>query len=216
MPMRRASPSKRAEPAASAASSSRVQRSPMMSRTGMTRLARMWRAASAARSASAASLSCFRRAIRVSRSCLGQFAKVSHQKPPDNGNKRRRQGSARIAELLQQLVNGLAVGAIYGLTALGFVLIYKATEIVNFAQGDLLMLGAFIAWTLIVPLGLPYVLAFALTVVAMAAVGAGLDRFVMRSIIGQPHFASIMLTIGLAFSIRGMTSLVWGPEERGL
>ena len=113
-------------------------------------------------------------------------------------------------------MNGLAVGAIYGLTALGFVLIYKATEVVNFAQGDLLMLGAFIAWTLIVPLGLPYALAFVLTLVAMAAIGAGLDRFVMRPIIGQPHFAGIMLTIGLAFSIRGIASLVWGPEERGL
>ena len=113
-------------------------------------------------------------------------------------------------------MNGLAVGAIYGLTALGFVLIYKATEVVNFAQGDLLMLGAFIAWTLIVPLGLPYVLAFVLTVAAMAIIGAGLDRFVMRQIIGQPHFAGIMLTIGLAFSIRGIASLIWGPQERGL
>jgi branched-chain amino acid transport system permease protein len=113
-------------------------------------------------------------------------------------------------------VNGLAVGAIYGLTALGFVLIYKATEVVNFAQGDLLMLGAFIAWTLIVPFGLPYVVAFVLTIAAMAAIGAGLDRFVMRPIIGQPHFAGIMLTIGLAFSIRGIASLVWGPQERGL
>ena len=113
-------------------------------------------------------------------------------------------------------MNGLAVGAIYGLTALGFVLIYKATEVVNFAQGDLLMLGAFIAWTLIVPLGLPYIVAFILTIVIMAVVGAGLDRFVMRPIIGQPHFAGIMLTIGLAFSIRGIASLIWGPQERGL
>lgn len=96
------------------------------------------------------------------------------------------------------------------------MLIYKATEVVNFAQGDLLMLGAFIGWTLVVPLGLPYAIAFVLTIVAMAAVGAGLDRFVMRQIIGQPHFAGIMLTIGLAFSIRGIASLVWGPQERGL
>jgi branched-chain amino acid transport system permease protein len=55
-----------------------------------------------------------------------------------------------------------------------------------------------------------------LTIVAMAAIGAGLDRVVMRPIIGQPHFAGIMLTIGLAFSIRGIASLVWGPQERGL
>jgi branched-chain amino acid transport system permease protein len=113
-------------------------------------------------------------------------------------------------------VNGLAVGAIYGLTALGFVLIYKATEVVNFAQGDLLMLGAFVGWTFAVPVGLPYAAAFVLTVAAMAAIGAGLDRFVMRPILGQPHFAGIMLTIGLAFAIRGIASLVWGPEERGL
>jgi branched-chain amino acid transport system permease protein len=113
-------------------------------------------------------------------------------------------------------VYGLAVGAIYGLTALGFVLIYKATEVVNFAQGDLLMLGAFIGWTFIVPLDVPYALAIVLTVAAMAAIGAGLDRFAMRPIIGQPHFAGIMLTIGLAFAIRGCASLVWGPQERGL
>ncbi len=113
-------------------------------------------------------------------------------------------------------MNGTAVGAIYGLTALGFVLIYKATEVVTFAQGDLLMLGAFLGWTFIVPLGLPYPVAVICTLAAMAIIGAGLDRFVMRPIIGQPHFAGIMLTIGLAFALRGLASLIWGTDDRGL
>ena len=108
-----------------------------------------------------------------------------HRPTTANAKRRRTREDFAIGDLLQQLVNGLAVGAIYGLTALGFVLIYKATEVVNFAQGDLLMLGAFIAWTLVVPLGLPYVLAFVLTIAAMAAIGAGLDRFVrVVSLIG--------------------------------
>jgi branched-chain amino acid transport system permease protein len=94
------------------------------------------------------------------------------------------------------------------------VLTYKATEIVNFAQGDLLMLSAFLAWGFIVGLGWPYWLAFAAAVVLTGIVGAGLDRFAMRRIIGQPQFAGVMLTIGLAFVIRGAVSLGFGPESR--
>ncbi|MGE0737092.1 MAG: branched-chain amino acid ABC transporter permease [Alphaproteobacteria bacterium] len=116
--------------------------------------------------------------------------------------------------LLQQAVNGLAVGCIYGLVALGFVLIYKATEVVNFAQGDILMFGAFAAWTVIATLDLPYWLAFPLIVLLTALLGAGLDMLVMRPIVGQPQFAGIMLTIGLAFTIRGLVTLFWGPENR--
>ena len=119
-----------------------------------------------------------------------------------------------MLDLLQQAVNGLAVGCIYGLVALGFVLIYKASETVNFAQGDLLMLGAFIGWTFIAAAGLDYWLGFALTVLATGAIGFLLDRQIMRPIIGQPQFAGIMLTIGLAFTIRGLVIMIWGPEER--
>ena len=70
-------------------------------------------------------------------------------------------------DYIQHILSGVAAGCIYGLVALGFVLIYKATETLNFAQGELLMLGAFIGYTFIELLGMPYLLGFVLTVVAM-------------------------------------------------
>ncbi len=119
-----------------------------------------------------------------------------------------------MLDVVQQAVNGLAVGCIYGLVALGFVLIYKASEVVNFAQGDLLMVGAFLAWTFIAVAGLDYWLGGLLAIVATGAIGFLLDRHIMRPIIGQPQFAGIMLSIGLAFTLRGVASMVWGAEER--
>ncbi len=119
-----------------------------------------------------------------------------------------------MLDLLQQSLNGFATGCIYGLVALGFVLIYKASEIVNFAQGDMLMLGAFVGWTAIDVWGFGYWPGLLLTILACAAIGFLLDRQVMRPIIGQPQFAGIMLTIGLAFTIRGGVIMIWGPEER--
>ncbi|WP_420408088.1 branched-chain amino acid ABC transporter permease [Hoeflea sp.] len=117
---------------------------------------------------------------------------------------------------LQLLLNGLAVGCIYGLVALGFVLIYKAGEVVNFAQGELMMVGAFVAFTLIVDFGLSYWLGLALAVVVMAVFGWLLDSLVVRRIIGQPQFSTVMLTIGLGVIMRSGVSMVWGPETRSL
>jgi branched-chain amino acid transport system permease protein len=119
-------------------------------------------------------------------------------------------------ELLQLLVNGLAAGCIYGLVALGFVLIYKATEMVNFAQGDLLMLGAFAAFTFIGIFGLPYWLGLILAVLCMALFGFILDVVVLRRVIGQPQFAIVILTIGLGFIFRSIAVMVWGPDIRSL
>jgi branched-chain amino acid transport system permease protein len=119
-----------------------------------------------------------------------------------------------LLDLLQQSVNGFATGCIYGLVALGFVLIYKASEIVNFAQGDILMLGAFIGWTAVDVWGIGYWPGLLVAILATAAIGFFIDRQIMRPIIGQPQFAGIMLTIGLAFTIRGGAIMIWGPEER--
>lgn len=116
--------------------------------------------------------------------------------------------------MVQLLLNGLAAGCIYGLIALGFVLIYKATEMVNFAQGDLLMLGAFMAFTFIEILGLNYWFAFLGAVLFMAVFGYLLDTFVLRQVIGQPQFAVVMLTIGLGFIFRAAASMIWGTETR--
>ena len=114
----------------------------------------------------------------------------------------------------QLVFNGIAVGCIYGLVALGFVLIYKATEVVNFAQGELLMLGAFFAYTYIGILGMPYWLGSLLAVASMAVLGGLLDSVVMRPVVGQPTFAYVMLTIGLGIIIRAVVTMIpgWGVE----
>ena len=104
------------------------------------------------------------------------------------------------------------MGCIYGLVALGFVLIYKATELVNFAQGDLLMLGAFVCYMFVVWYRVGYWTAFALAVVIVGLFGAVLDATVLRRVIGQPQFAVVMLTIGLGAMFRSFASLTWGSE----
>ena len=118
----------------------------------------------------------------------------------------------KLNVFLQLTLNGLAVGCIYGLVALGFVLIYKATELVNFAQGDLLMLGAFVCYMAVVWWGLDYWLAFLIAVLTIAVFGALLDAVLLRRVIGQPQFAVVMLTIGLGAVFRTFASVTWGSE----
>ncbi len=123
-----------------------------------------------------------------------------------------RVGRATLEIILQLVLNGLAVGCIYGLVALGFVLIYKTTELVNFAQGDFMMLGAFTCYMFVVWYGVGYWPAFALAIGAVALFGAVLDATVLRRVIGQPQFAVVMLTIGLAATFRSFASITWGTE----
>lgn len=117
-----------------------------------------------------------------------------------------------MSTFAQLLLNGAATGCIYGLIALGFVLIYKATEMLNFAQGDLLMLGAFVAFTCIGILGMPYWAGLAITVVALGAFGYLLDFAIVRRVIGQPQFTVVMLTIGLGYVLRSGVAMVWGSD----
>jgi branched-chain amino acid transport system permease protein len=111
-------------------------------------------------------------------------------------------------QLLQILISGVAQGCIYGLIALGFVLIYKATETVNFAQGELMMLGAFAGLGLMTLLGFPFWLAVASAIVAMALMGVLIERAVIRPILGQPAFSIIMLTIGVGYVARGLITMI--------
>jgi branched-chain amino acid transport system permease protein len=117
-----------------------------------------------------------------------------------------------MVELLQLLVGGIAQGCIYGLIALGFVLIYKATEMVNFAQGDLMMLGTFVALTCIGTLGMSYWVGLVAAALAMAVFGYILDATVLRRIIGQPQFAVVILTISLGFIMRSAAGFIWGND----
>ena len=115
--------------------------------------------------------------------------------------------------IVSSLISGLGLGAMYGLIALGFVLIYKATEVVNFAQGEIMMLGAFLSFTFITTLGLNYWVAFLLCLVAMAILGAIMERLVIRPILGYPQFSIVMATIGLGLVIRSLAGIIWGTDD---
>ena len=109
---------------------------------------------------------------------------------------------------LQVIFSGVAQGCIYGLIALGFVLIYKATETVSFAQGELMMLGAFCGLGCVSGLGLPYGLAIPAAMLAMAALGWLTERVVIRPVLGQPAFSIVMLTIGIGYVARGLITMI--------
>ena len=113
-------------------------------------------------------------------------------------------------QVLQLLISGIAQGCIYGLIALGFVLIYKATETVSFAQGELMMLGAFGGLAGMTMLGFPFWLAVLSSIIAMAVFGVLLERLVIRPILGQPAFSIVMLTIGIGYVARGLITMIPG------
>ena len=121
-------------------------------------------------------------------------------------------------QALQVIVSGISQGCIYGLIALGFVLVYKATETINFAQGELMMLGAFLGLTATSVLGLPYWAAVPAALLAMAAFGYVLERAVINPILGQPAFAIVMVTIGVGFVARGLVTMIpgWGTDTHTL
>jgi len=120
-----------------------------------------------------------------------------------------------IAQLIQLIVSGLALGAIYALIALGFVVIYRASEVFNFAQGELLSTGAFLMVALC-GAGVPWALSLLLAMALTGALAAGIERAVMRPLIGRPIFVSAILTIFVGFFLRAMVIIIWGVEPRGM
>jgi branched-chain amino acid transport system permease protein len=114
----------------------------------------------------------------------------------------------RFAAIL--VANGLLVGAMYALVALGFVLIYKATDAINFAQGEFVMFAGFLAAAAIHLAGAPWWASALLTVVAMIVFAFGLERVVLRPLLGRPIIAVIMATIGLAAVLRGTATMAFG------
>ncbi|MGA2126356.1 MAG: branched-chain amino acid ABC transporter permease [Xanthobacteraceae bacterium] len=112
------------------------------------------------------------------------------------------------------ITNGVMIGLMYTLIALGFVLVYKATDAINFAQGEFVMFGGFIAAAGAWFAGLPFVVCALLAVAGMAAFGFGLERVVLRPLIGRPVVAVIMATIGVAALLRGSATLVFGAGTR--
>lgn len=108
------------------------------------------------------------------------------------------------------LANGVLVGSMYALVALGFVLIYKATDAINFAQGEFVMFAGFLAAATIGLAGLPWWMGALVAIVGMIGLGFALERVVLRPLLGRPIIAVIMATIGLASILRGGATLAFG------
>jgi len=121
-----------------------------------------------------------------------------------------------MAEFFQFVIGGLAIGSVYGLVALGFVLIFKSTDVFNFAQGDLLMVGGYLLFTMVATLHLPMIPAIVAVLAAGAVIGILLQAVVFRSMIGRPLLTVVMVTIALSLVIRSVMQIVYGTQERTL
>jgi branched-chain amino acid transport system permease protein len=119
-----------------------------------------------------------------------------------------------MTDFIQLTVYGLANGAVLALAALGFVLIYKATRVINFAQGELLLIGAYLFYTAFVLLRLPLLVAVVAGVVAATVLGVAVERVVLRPLIGEDPIAVIMVTIGLAAILRSTVQMFYGTTPR--
>jgi branched-chain amino acid transport system permease protein len=112
--------------------------------------------------------------------------------------------------LVQLLVNGLIVGALYGVVAMCFVLIYKASQVVNFAQGEFVLIGAWACWWLVTSMQLPFWLAFPVCLVFMALLGVLVQVIVLRPLIGEPVISIVMVTIGLSIFFQALLKWMFG------
>lgn len=110
----------------------------------------------------------------------------------------------------QLVITGLLVGCIYALVALGFVLIYKASSVLNFAQGDFLLFGSFFLWSMLAQFRLPLLVSFALTLLFAIVLGLLVERIALRPLVGQPIISLLMMTLGLSALLRGVVLLIWG------
>src|SRR5213593_743781 len=115
---------------------------------------------------------------------------------------------------IELVYSGVAIGAIYGLMAMAFAMTYRATGLLNFAQGELGMLVAYIAWSISTALGTSTWALVAGALVASVALGLAIERLVMRHMIGKPVFSSVLVTVGLGVIISSVVLMVWGGEQQ--
>jgi branched-chain amino acid transport system permease protein len=115
---------------------------------------------------------------------------------------------------IQLSINGLSNGAILALAALGFVLIYKATGVINFAQGEFLLIAGFVIWFMLVEVGLPWFAGIGVAVLVGIALGLVIERLILRPMVGEPVISVIMVTIGLAAVLAAIVQIIWGTRPR--
>ena len=113
---------------------------------------------------------------------------------------------------IQLVISGLVLGSIYALVALGFAIIFKSTSVVNFAQGELLMFGAYFCFAMVVQYKIPWFWAFLLTLVFSLCLALVIERLILRPMIGEPVISIIMVTIGLSSVLRSIITAVWGTQ----
>src|SRR5260370_29314960 len=116
--------------------------------------------------------------------------------------------------LIQLLVNGLVVGTLYGVVAMSFVLIYKATQVVNFAKGELLLIGAWVCWALLSKYQVPFWVGMPLTLVFMFIFGIAIQIVILRPMIGEPIISVIMVTIGLSTVFQAALKWMFGVNPQ--
>lgn len=115
---------------------------------------------------------------------------------------------------LQMLITGVVVGSIYALVALGFVLIYKASDALNLANGEFVLIGSYICLTLVTVYQIPFIIAFLLTLVFNAVIGMTVERVVLRPLINAPVISVIMATIGLSSLLGGIVHMIFGNQTK--
>jgi len=118
-----------------------------------------------------------------------------------------------VSFFFQLAISGLAIGCVYALIALGFVIVFKSTGVLNFAQGDMMMVGAFMTYTLSSSRGWPFGAALAATLIGSFLFGFVVERLVLRRMVGQPVFSVIIVTIGLGWLLRGVAGMAFGHSE---
>ena len=115
---------------------------------------------------------------------------------------------------LQLVINGLVVGSVYALVAMGFVIIYKSTSVLNFAQGEFLLLGAYISLALLTRWHVPFWATVVLTLAFAVVLGLAIERLILRPMIGEPVVSVIMVTLGLSSILRAVVQGIWGTDTR--
>ncbi|OAN44602.1 MULTISPECIES: branched-chain amino acid ABC transporter permease [Chloroflexus] len=116
--------------------------------------------------------------------------------------------------IIQLALSGIANGAIFALVALGFVLIYKSSDVINFAQGELLLIGAYLTYAMVEQFGLWWPAGVVVAVALAAVVGVLIEQLVLRPLIGEPAISVIMVTIGLSSLLRAIVGAIWGVTPR--
>ena len=119
-----------------------------------------------------------------------------------------------MSYFFQLVISGIVVGSIYALSALGFVLIYKSSRVLNIAHGQIIAGGAFIAYTLTVWVGIPIYFSFLASMAITFFLAMSVERIFLRRLIGEPIISVVMVTIGLSSILQGLTHLVWSPDFR--